>query len=202
VKILKQETDRSCGIACIRSIMNSLGSNLSEKDVWDKHEPYFQSPNSMLNPMLNFGITSLKFGFDVEYYNYHPVLANNNQDSNLKKSLEIKSKNYFQFGKYYVDRALEFLNLSGKIIFDKLGVDRIKEIIDENKFVVVEIMPAFVNKNLSLNMRHKVIVSGYTEKEFKILDPSDAREHIWNCDTFLLAFYSAIPEMLVISKKG
>ncbi len=112
-----------------------------------------------------------------------------------------KSKNYFEFGKYYVDKALEFLNLGGKIIIDKLKLNKIKELVNENKFVLVEIRPAFVNKMSSMNDNHKVIVSGYNKKGFKILNPSDTKEYLWNFDTFLLTFYSAIPEMLIIKKK-
>jgi ABC-type bacteriocin/lantibiotic exporter with double-glycine peptidase domain len=40
MKIFKQETNKSCGIACLRSIMNFYGNSFSEKDVWEKHKPF------------------------------------------------------------------------------------------------------------------------------------------------------------------
>jgi hypothetical protein len=202
MKILKQETDKSCGVACLRSILNHYGNNFSEKDIWDKHESYFPKPDNMLNPILNLGIAALKFGFDVKYLNYHPILANGNSKKTLEESLKEKSKNYFEFGKYYVDKGLEFLEKGGEIIFDKLNAEKIKSILEEGNFPMIQIKPAFINKNANINMNHKVIVSGYTEKGFKILNPSDAKEYFWDFDIFYLAFYSSIPEMLIITPKN
>jgi len=137
----------------------------------------------------------------VTYIGYNPIITNNNPSDDLKKSLQEKSKTYFDYGKFYVDEALKFLELKGKLKIDKLNIEKIKKIIDENKFALVEIKPAFINKNGSINMNHKVIIVGYTKKGFKILNPSDAKEHLWDFDTFLLAFYAATPELLIIKRK-
>jgi hypothetical protein len=96
---------------------------------------------------------------------------------------------------------LKFLELGGNLKIEKLNIEKIKRLIDENKFVLVEIKPAFVNEFGSINMNHKVIVIGYTKKGFRILNPSDAKEHLWDFDTFLLAFYTAIPELLIIKNR-
>ncbi len=201
MKIFKQETDKSCGVACLRSILNHYGNNFSEKDIWDKHNPFQTKSEGIRNPILNLGVTALKFGFDVTYIGYNPIITNNNPSDDLKKSLQEKSKTYFDYGKFYVDEALKFLELKGKLKIDKLNIEKIKKIIDENKFALVEIKPAFINKNGSINMNHKVIIVGYTKKGFKILNPSDAKEHLWDFDTFLLAFYAATPELLIIKRK-
>ncbi len=201
MKIFKQETDKSCGVACLRSILNYYGNNFSEKDIWDKHNPFQTKSEGIRNPILNLGVTALKFGFDVTYIGYNPIISNNNSSNNLKKSLQEKSKTYFDYEKFYVDEALKFLELNGKLKIYKLNIEKIKKIIDENKFALVEIKPAFVNKKGSINMNHKVILDGYTNKGFKILNPSDAKEHLWDFDTFLLAFYAATPELLIIKLK-
>ena len=201
MKIYKQETDKSCGVACLRSIINHFGNNFSEKDIWAKHKPFKPKKGGILNPIMNLGVTALKFGFNAIYLGYNPIITNNNSSDDLKKSLEEKSKNYFDYGKFYVDEALKFLELGGKLKIDKLNIEKIKKIIDKNKFVLVEIKPAFINKMGSIKMNHKVIVVGYTKKGFKILNPSDAKEHFWDFDTFLLAFYSAVPELLIIENK-
>ncbi|MFA5019495.1 MAG: cysteine peptidase family C39 domain-containing protein [Candidatus Pacearchaeota archaeon] len=201
MKIYKQETDKSCGIACLRSILNHYGNNFSEKDIWDKHSPFQTKSEGIRNPILNLGVTALKFGFDVTYIGYNPIITNNNHSDDLKKSLQEKSKTYFDYGKFYVEEALKFLELKGKLKIEKLNIEKIKKIIDENKFALVEIKPAFINKNGSINMNHKVIIVGYTKKGFKILNPSDAKEHLWDFDTFLLAFYAATPELLIIKNK-
>lgn len=202
MKIYKQETDKSCGVACLRSIINHFGNNFSEKDIWAKHKPFQPKNGGILNPIMNLGVTALKFGFDVTYIGYNPIITNGNSSDDLKKSLEEKSKTYFDYGKFYVDEALQFLELGGKLKIEKLNLEKIKKLIDENKFVLVEIKPAFINKRGgSINMNHKVIVVGYTKKGFKILNPSDTKEYLWDFDTFLIAFYAAIPELLVIKKK-
>jgi len=201
MKILKQETDKSCGIACLRSIFNHYGYNFSEKDIWDKDESYKSNGKVIRNPILTLGVTALKFGFEVKYFGYNPIIINK-KVSNLKKSLQYKSKHYFDFGKYYVDQAIQFLELGGEIIINKLNITTIKKLVDKNKFILVEIKPAFIENNLSLSMNHKIIVTGYTKKGFNILNPADGKKHLWDYDTFLLAFYSAVPELLVIKKKN
>ena len=203
MKIYKQEIDKSCGVACIRSVLNHYGNNYSEKDLWGKNEPFGEGEN-MLNPILSLGVLALKFNMDVEYIGYNPIIANGNKYDNLKESLEDKYKSYFSFGKYYVDKAIEFLNLGGKLTIEILTLDKIRKIINENEFVIVEIKPAFLNKNsrISIGMNHKVIITGYTDKGFKILNPSDEKEYEWDFDTFLLAFYAAVPEMLIIKPKN
>jgi len=200
MKIYKQETDKSCGVACLRSILNYYGNNFSEKDIWDKHNPY-KTKEGIRNPIMNLGVTALKFGFNVTYVGYNPIITNNNASKGLKESLEMKSKDYFDYGKFYVDEALKFLELGGKLKIEKLNIEKIKDIIDKNKFALIEIKPAFVNNKGNINMNHKVIVTGYNKKGFKILNPSDAKEHLWDFDTFLLAFYAAVPELLIIKKK-
>ena len=201
MKIFRQETGKSCGVACLRSIINHFGNNFSEKNIWAKHKPFQQKKGGILNPIMNLGVTALKFGFDVTYIGYNPIIANNNSSEDLKKSLEEKSKTYFDYGKFYVDEALKFLELGGKLKIEKLNIKKIKKLVDNNKFVLVEIKPAFVSKKFLINMNHKVIVVGYNKKGFKILNPSDAKEHLWDFDTFLLAFYAAVPELLVIKGK-
>lgn len=200
MKIYKQETDKSCGVACLRSIINHYGNNFSEKDIWEKHKP-FKTEEGIRNPLLNLGVTALKFGFDVTYIGYNPIIANNNKFNNLKKSLQKKSKVNFGYGKFYVDEALKFIELNGKIKIEKLNTEKIKKIIDKNKFALIEIKPAFINKRASLSMNHKVIVIGYNTRGLKILNPSDAKEHLLDFNTFLLAFYAAVPELLIIKTK-
>lgn len=187
--------------------MNHFGDNLSEKDIWDKHKSFKgrkgpKRKGFILNPIISLGVTALNFGFDVTYVGYNPIIVNNNSSEDLKKSLKEKSKIYFNYGKFCVDETSKFLELGGKIKIDKLNVEKIKKLVSKNEFVLAEIKPAFVSKKGSINMNHKVIVIGYTKKGFKILNPSDAKEYFWDFDTFLLAFYAAIPELLIIKKKG
>jgi Peptidase C39 family len=200
MKIFKQETNKSCGVACLRSILNYYGNNFSEKDIWDKHNP-FQSKTGVLNPILNLGVTALKFGFNVTYIGNNYILTHNNSSTNLKKSLNEKLKSYFDYGKFYVNEALTFLELGGKIEINNLGIEKLKKLLDKEKFLLVEIKPAFLHKKGATEMNHKIILVGYTKKGFKILNPSDAKQHIIDFDTFLLAFYKAGPELLIIKKK-
>ncbi len=202
LQILKQETDKSCGIACLRSIINYYDEDYSEKDIWKKNQS-FGKDNDIRNPILSLGVTALKFGLNVQYTGYNPIIVNQNKyPSNLNKSLELKSKSYFDFGKYYIDQALQFLELGGKIITEKLNVQKLKKIIDKEKFFLVEVRPAFISKQSSagINTNHKVIVIGYDKQGFKILNPSDQKEYLWDFDSFLMAFYAAVPEILVIKK--
>jgi Peptidase C39 family len=200
MKIFKQETNKSCGVACLRSILNHYGNNFSEKDLWDKQNPY-NSKTGIMNPQINLGVTAIKFGFDVIYIGENNAIAYNNNFKDIKKSLQEKSKTYFDYGKFLVDGALEFLNLGGKIKLELLTIGKIKKILDKYKFALVEINPSSINKKGNFNLRHKIILIGYTKKGFKILNPSDAKEHIYNFDDFLFAFYLAGAELLIIKKK-
>jgi hypothetical protein len=202
MRIFKQETNKSCGVACLRSIFNYYGNNFSEKDVWDKNKS-FGKGDEIRNPILSLGLTALKFGFKVKYIGYNPTIANNNSNSkDLKKSLKLKLKNYFSFGKFYVNTAIKFLELGGEIVIDKLNVKKLKKIIDKDKFFLVEIRPAFINKSSSLSMNHKVIVIGYNNKGFIVLNPSNGAKWLLSFDDFLLAFYAAVPEILIIKNKN
>lgn len=201
IKILKQETNKSCGVACLRSIINHYGNNYSEKDIWNKHKS-FGKDDEIRNPTLSLGLTALKFGFDVKYIGYNPTIANNNSNpDNLKKSLKIKSKTYFSFGKFYVNTALGFLENGGKIEINKLNIKKLKEILDKYEFFLTEVRPAFYSKNSSLNMNHKLIVIGYNRKGFRVLNPSDTKEHVLDYDSFMMAFYASVPEILIIRRK-
>lgn len=201
MKIHKQETKFSCGVACLRTIFNSYGNNFSEKDIWNKHESILQN-GYIRNPILNLGVTALKFGFNVKYIGFNPILMNNNKYNDLKKSLKEKSKRFKGFGKSYVEEAVKFLELKGKIKFEKFNLEKIKKILDKNKFVLVEIKPSFINKKASLSMNHKIILIEYNKKGFIYLNPYDAKKHIVDFDTFLLSFYAAIPELLIIQQKS
>lgn len=199
MKIYKQETDKSCGVACLRSILNYYGNNFTEKDIWNKHTS-FQSKKGIYNPIISLGLTALKFGFKVTYIGYNPIIINRNKFPDLEKSLKEKSKRFFDYGKFIIDNALGFLKLGGKIKIDKLNIEKIKKLIDKNKFVLVEIRTLFINKNTAINGNHKVIVTGYNKKGFEILNPSDAKKHVWDFDSFLLAFYAGGPELLIINR--
>lgn len=198
MKIYKQETNKSCGIACLRSILNHYGNTYSEKDIWDKHISFHTKDNGVINPILSLGVTALKFGFGVKYIGYNPIIISNNFSDDLKKSLQKKSKTPFDYENFYIKESLKFLELNGTLKIDILSIEKIRRLIDENKFALVEIKPIFLNKRGSINRVHKIIIIGYNNKGFKILDPSDAKDHIINFDTFLLAFYAAGAELLII----
>lgn len=200
MKIYKQETDKSCGIACIRSIINSYGNDYSEKDIWAKHKSY-KTKDSIMNPVLSLGITALKFGFNVTYFGYHPILTNNNTSKNLKKSLKQKIEKYHDFGKYYINEALDFMELGGKIKINSLNISTLKQLIDKEKYLIVQAKAAYLNKKGSIHLNHKIIIIGYNNNSFIYLDPSDAKKHSIDFDMFLLAFYSAFPELLIIRPK-
>lgn len=55
MKIYKQETNQSCGIACLRSIMNHLGENLSKKEILDNHNNYQLKNGGVRNPIISLG---------------------------------------------------------------------------------------------------------------------------------------------------
>lgn len=201
MKIYKQETNQSCGVACLRAIMDHYGQSYSEKEIFEKHEVFRKNDGGILNPILNIGVAALKFGFDVTYIGYNPIITNNNTSKDIKKSLEEKSKKYFEYGKFYVDEALNFIKLGGKLKIDKLNIEKIKKLLDKNEIALVEIKPAFINNRSNMNMNHKVILIGYNKKGFKVLDPADAKEKLIDFDSFLIAFYAAAPELLIIGKK-
>lgn len=194
MNIFKQETNISCGIACLRSIFNYYGKIFTEKEILDKNE-FYKLPNGFANPIISLGVTALKLGFKVKYVGYNPIIVNNSQ-LDLRKSLEEKSRTYFEIGKFCIDKAIEFLDAGGEIIIDRLNVEKLKKLIDENKFILVEIRPAFL-KNASINQLHKIILDGYNNKEFHVLDPS-GKEYYVDFDSLLMAFYNAIPEVLII----
>jgi len=199
--IYKQETDKSCGVACLRSIFNYYGNNFSEEDVWRKSELFHSNSGGVMNPLLSLGVTALEFGFDVEYVGHNPIITNNNVSENLEESLKEKSDKYREYGKYVIGTALEFLRLGGVMRIDIPTIDKIKTMIDKHGFILVEIRPAFINNKMQLNMVHKIIVVGYTDDGFKILDPGQGVERFLNFDVFLAAFYASMPELIIIKEK-
>jgi len=198
MKILKQESNISCGIACLRSIFSHCGMELSEEEILKKNK-FFEIKDGVLNPLISLGVVALKFGFNVKYVGFNPMLINNNRSEDLKESLLKKSKEYYDYGKFCVDQMLEFMDLRGEVSIDKLNVDKIKKLIDDHGFVLFGVRPAFINKNSTFNKMHKIIIDGYSEKEFHILDP-DGSEYDLDFDTFLMALYSMMPEALIIWK--
>jgi hypothetical protein len=86
---------------------------------------------------------------------YNPLIANKNKSNCLKKSLREKLKNYDYYGKFIIKTSLEFLEKGGKIKIEKLTINKIKKLLDKYKFLLTEIKPAFINKNLSMKANHK-----------------------------------------------
>jgi len=200
IEIIKQETDRSCGIACLRSVANYYGIKLSEKDIFDKHE-FYNSERNVLSPMITLGLTSLKLGLKAKYVGYNPVVANQTND-NLKMSLEAKSSRYKDMWKFYVDKTLEFMKLGGEVVIDRLNIPKLEKLINENGFIIAGIRPAFMSENNHItNIHHKVILDGYdkTKNSFHVLDPV-GKKYDANADNFLMAFYQTLPEVLIINK--
>ena len=89
------------------------------------------------------------------------------------------------------------MDLGGGVIIDKLNIKKLKKLIDKNKFIIVGIKPAFINGKSFLSRTHKVIINSYNKEEFHVLDPN-GKEYYVDFDTFLMAFYSVIPEILII----
>ncbi len=196
MKIYKQESNISCGIACLRSIFNYCGKSFTEKEILDKTD-FFKKEEGVLNPVVSLGVTALKFGFKVTYIGFNPIVANN-QIGDLTASLKEKSKTYFDFGKFTVDKTLEFINLGGDYKIERLDIKKIKSLIDKHKFIIAEIRPAFITNSFLSNI-HKIIIDGYNKSEFHILDPSGKKYYV-PFKSFLMAFYAAMPEILVIEK--
>ena len=201
MEILKQESSTSCGIACIRSVMNNLGGKFSEEDIRKVHESLVSDSGNEINPPLSLGITALKLGYSVKYYTYSHIFFGNNRFSDLMENLEEKQRNYFGYGKYYVERAIEFLNLKGEFVLDKLGRDKLKSFIDDEEYPIVQIRTCFLSGKGNLGNRHKVIINKYDENGFYFLDPTSGEEKFVDYDTFYLAFYQEGPELLILGKK-
>jgi hypothetical protein len=202
IKIFKQETNKSCGVACLRSILNYYGKDFSEKDIFDIKESFHSEKWGLQNPQINLGNAALRLGFDAIYMGENHIIAYNNKFKNIKKSLKEKSKIYSDYGKFVIEEALEFLKLGGKIKIELLTIEKIKKILKKYKFVITEINPASIKKKGNTNLRHKIILTGYTKKGFEILNPTDAKKYIYPFDDFILAFYQAEAELLIIEGKN
>jgi|SRR3989344_4535694 len=98
MKIFKQETDISCGIACLRSIFYYYGKEFSEKEILNKNE-FYKENDKVTNPIISLGVTALKFGFKVKYVGFNPIITND-LSGDLRKSLGVKSKKYIEFGNF------------------------------------------------------------------------------------------------------
>jgi len=199
MKIFKQETDKSCGVACLRSIFNYYGNNFSEKDILKRNKFLEYGQGKVDNPLINLGLTGLKFGYKVEYIGYNPLLF---FKKNFEKEIKERQKKFFGYGKFVVSSALNFLKLGGKISFDKLNVNRLKELIDKNKFILVEVKPAFLRWPVNINSVHKFILDGYNKKGFHALNTNNGKASTIDFDSFMIAFYGAVPEILIIKNKN
>jgi hypothetical protein len=197
MKIFKQETNRSCGIACLRSIFNYYGKELAEKDIFEKHE-FYSKENTVANPLISLGVTALKFGFKADYIGYNPIIAKDSE--RLEESLENKSKTYFGIGKFYVDSTLEFLKLGGKVKIERLNSGKLENLIDRHKFILIGIKPAFLDSKAPPHLSHKILLDGYNKKTFHVLDPADGKARNISKGNLLMAFYADMPEALIIRK--
>lgn len=197
IKIYKQESNISCGVACLRTIFAHFGKELSEKQILSMNKFFIKDANSISNPTISLGVTALKFGFNVKYIGFNPVIANGNKLSNLKDSLIQKQKFYFELGKFTIESAIEFLELGGELVIERLNIEKLKQLVDNNKFLIVRVKPAFY-KNASLHMNHMLVIDGYNKDSFHILDPANAKQYYLEYDIFLMAFYGSTPEVLII----
>ncbi|MFA5070810.1 MAG: cysteine peptidase family C39 domain-containing protein [Candidatus Pacearchaeota archaeon] len=201
IKIFKQETDKSCGVACLRSILNYYGNDFSEKDIFDIKKNFNSEKWGLQNPQINLGNAALRLGFNVTYIGENHIIAYNNQFKDIKKSLKEKLKTYSDYGKFVAEETLEFLKRGGKIKIELLTIEKIKKILNKYKFAIVEINPASIRKKGNNNLRHKIILTGYTKNGFEILNPSDTKKYVYPFDDFIFAFYQAEAELLIIQNK-
>ena len=197
MKIYKQETDISCGVACLRSIFAHYGLEIPEKEILERNE-FYKTDSGVMNSIMSLGITAIKFGFNATYIGYNPMIFRNS--NNLNESLNEKLKHYKGYGLFLVQRTIEFIKLGGKIKVERLDIEKLKRLADENGFFIADVRPTFYNEKSLFGNVHKIIVTGYNEKGFIILCPSNAKKEVIDFQPFLMAFYASMPEVLVIKK--
>lgn len=197
MKLIKQETSRSCGVACIRMILDYYGLQVSEQQIFDFFQPNenrFKETN-----LFSLGNFALKQNFDVRYIGYNPMIFSNLKITDLKTALAGKIKINYNAGKWCCEEALKFIEAKGELV-KKIPVLRdINLLLDKKIPVIVGVRPVFLRMRGKLSMNHFIIIKGYDGDRYYILDPAHGELKI-DSATLLTAIYARMPEMLIISK--
>lgn len=193
LKRFKPETNRSCGVSCLRSILELQNINVTEKEVFD----YGVLFEGKLNPLITLGSFAIEKGLKAEYIGFNPIIFRDDKEPRVEV-LKKRLFNYSDYGRFLVEKTIKFLELGGKVNIKIPGTDDIESYLDKNSPVLVGLRPALLDGKTDYNKLHYVVVVGYDEGNFFILDPSfEAIKKIKKLN-LLAAMYSRMPEVLAI----
>lgn len=176
VPLIKQGKDSvDCGLACLLMVFKYYGHKKSlttlKKDL-KVHKIGTYSPQ--------LGTYLIKSGFEVELVTQHPALFTvyhrclNQKDllTNIKKLLEIETKQNKTTLKYFV----EFMKVGGKIRVKIPGVDDIQNSLKNNSPLIALLTSVFLTEKKPKFNFHFNVITGLSNQYVYINDPlSDKR---------------------------
>jgi len=195
LKRFKPETNRSCGVSCLRSILDLHNLSSSEKEIFD----YGVLFEGKLNPLIALGCFAIEKGLKVGYVGFNPVIFKDDKEANVGV-LKQRLPTYFSYGRFLVERAIRFLELGGEVKFKIPDAKDIETYLNKNALVLIGLRPALLDGKAGYNKLHYVVAVGYDEDNFFILDPSFENIRKVKKLNLLAAMYSRMPEILVIYK--
>jgi hypothetical protein len=191
---IQQETKRSCSVACLRMISAYYGKYFSENDIWKHCKLY----NDSVFLLPDLAYSAIKIGFKAKLIGFNPLIIQKSQKE-LKDQIKERIKTNEGYGKAYAESYFKFLTVGGEIVIKIPTLEDINKALAINVPVILGIRPAILHLEGNFNQLHSIVIIGAENTEYIYIDPSTAKiEHVEK-DRLLAAWYSRIPEMLVIT---
>ena len=190
----QQETSRSCGVACLRSILDFHGIKVSEKEILD-HNVF---PDNMC-VLIGLGRAALEFGLKAEYVGVNPMVFRNDKNVSLE-TLKERVNKQFELGKVLVEQTILFLQKGGTVTLKIPTLQGIKDIIKSGTPQLISVRPALLGRLIAFDMRHYVVPVYYDDENIYYMDPAVASVQKNSNTTFMAAVYSLMPETIIIKK--
>src|SRR3989344_4752144 len=127
LKRFKPETNRSCVVSCLRSILDLHNLSSSEKEIFD----YGVLFEGKLNPLIALGCFAIEKGLKVGYVGFNPVIFKDDKDIET----------------YLNKNALVLIGLRPALLDGKAGYNKLHYVVavgyDEDNFFILD--PSFEN---------------------------------------------------------
>ncbi len=188
--IIKGETDKSCGVASLKSVFEFYGKKYSEIEI-SEHNKIREGTNWI----YDLGYSAIKLGFDVEIIDYNYFLYSTFDITDVKEYL-LKNK-YMYSAKHASDSALNYLREGGEIKIKIPSIKDIKNYIDKGIPVIARVRPKIYMGKHSANSLHYIVIEDYDENKFRIMDPLGFKKEITE-DILLYSMYSSFAQILII----
>lgn len=165
-----QERSMTCGLACVRMLLDFYGYKVSEDEILA--ETYMHKMGSwysdLAKPFIERGLKTKIYTINLNIYS--PFWAGENVEK-LKKRLSKRKEELKGLLKTEVERMLQYLDSGGELALEIPDVEVLRNLIRKQP-LIIPINRSFIYRDRIDDAGHYVVVNGFDGDSYTVLDPA------------------------------